>query len=171
MSDETASQPPIKITWLIGTLAAFAIFVVIAAYSSRMTWDYTDYDQQDAKGRYDTLDKLRHDETALIDPVEHDKDGKPTGRVTAEWIDQAKGIVRIPIEEAMVKEIDTLKAKSPKAGNEIPGAAAAPASTNAAPAKPAAPASTNAAPAKPAAPAAKTASPATATPPPAKPNP
>jgi hypothetical protein len=137
MSDETAPQPRIKFTWLIGTLAAFAIFVIIGAYSSRMTWTYTDYDQDRAAQRYATLAKLRQDEGKLINPV--DAQGKPT----AEWVDQTKGIVRIPIEEAMAKEIDTLKAQSPQAGAEIPGAApapTAPASTNAAPAKPAAPA-------------------------------
>jgi hypothetical protein len=127
MSDETAPQPRIKITWLIGTLAAFALFVVIGAYSSRMTWDYTDYDQDRATQRYATLAKVRHDEQALIS--------------TTEWVDQAKGTVRIPIEEAMAKEIDTLKAQSPQAGAEIAGAApATPVSTNAAPAKAAAPA-------------------------------
>jgi hypothetical protein len=125
MSDETAPQSRIKITWLIGTLAAFVLFVVIGAYSSRMTWTYTDYDQDRAAQRYATLAKVRHDEQALIS--------------TTEWVDQTKGIVRIPIEEAMAKEIDTLKAQSPQAGAEIAVAAPAPttpASTNAAPAKP-----------------------------------
>jgi hypothetical protein len=146
MSDETASQPRIKITWLIGTLAAFAIFVVVGAYSSRMTWDYTDYDQQRAAQRYDTLKQVQHDEQALISPV--DDKGNPT----AVWVDQAKGIIRIPIEEAMAKEVDTLKSQPAAIGAEIPAAApvkaapvaGAPASTvgatNAAPAKPAAPA-------------------------------
>jgi len=40
MSDESFPKPPIKITWLIGTLAAFALFAAIAGYSSRMTWNY-----------------------------------------------------------------------------------------------------------------------------------
>jgi len=123
MSDETAPQPRIKITWLIGMLAAFALFVVIGAYSSRMTWTYTDYDQDRAAQRYATLAKVRHDEQALIS--------------TTAWIDQTKGTIRIPIEEAMAKEIDTLKAQSPQAGAEIAAPApATPASTNAAPAKP-----------------------------------
>jgi len=129
MSDETAPQPRIKITWLIGTLAAFALFAVIAAYSARMTWNYFDYEQQDARGRYETLDKVRHDEQALLSPV--DAQGHPT----AEWVDQAKGVIRIPIEEAMVKEIDTLKSMPVVIGAEISVTApAAPAPTNAAPA-------------------------------------
>ena len=133
MSDETASQPRIKIAWLIGTLAAFALFALIAAYSSRMTWDYPDYDQQRAAQRYETLAKVRDEAKKTL--------------TTADWVDQAKGVVRIPIEEAMVKEIDTLKAQPAAIGAEIPGSAPAPASTNAAPATPAAPPSTNAAPA------------------------
>jgi hypothetical protein len=174
MSDETAPQPPIKITWLVGTFAAFAIFAVIGAYSSRMTHDYLDYDQDRAAVRYETLGKVRHDEGALLSPVDDQ------GKSTAEWVDQGKGLVRIPIVEAMAKEIDTLKSQPAAAGCEIPGAvpAPAPASTNAAPAA-GAPAptagATNAAPAKPAAPTAKSnaaltgAGPAPATTPSAKP--
>ena len=119
MPDETAPQLRIKIARLIGTLAAFALFAVIAAYSARMTWVYPDYDQQRAAQRYDTLDKVRHDEQALLSPV--DAQGHPT----AEWIDQAKGAVRIPIEEAMAREIDTLKARPAQAGGAIPVIASA----------------------------------------------
>jgi hypothetical protein len=156
MSDETAPQPRIKITWLVGTAAAFALFAVIGAYSSRMTWDYPDYDQERAAQRYATLAKLRQAEGKLINPV--DAQGKPT----AEWVDQTKGIVRIQIEEAMAEEVDTLKAQPVAMGAAIPVIApAAPAATAGAPATGA----TNAAPAKPSAPAA---GPAAAT---AKPNP
>ena len=114
MPDETLpSQPKIKPSWLIGTFAAFALFAVIGAYSSRMTFDYTDYDQTRAQQRYDTLAKLQKDESKLINPV--DDKGNPT----AEWIDQGKGLIRIPIEEAMVKEVADLKAKPMQAGNVI----------------------------------------------------
>jgi len=156
MSDETASPPRIKITWLIGTLAAFALFAAIAGYSSRMTWDYTDYDQDRAKVRYDTLAKLRQDEGKLINPVD------AQGRPTAEWVDQTKGTIRIPIEEAMVKEIDTLKAQPVQAGGVIVVPTPVPAAGGSA--------STNAASATPLAPAAKTNATTTASPP-AKPNP
>jgi hypothetical protein len=154
MSDETAPQPRIKITWLIGTLAVFALFMVIGAYSSRMTWNYLDYDQQRAIKRYDTLAKLQQEEGKLINPV--DAQGKPT----AEWVDQAKGTVRIPIEEAMVKEVDTLKTQPAAMGTEILGATPpAPAKTTPAAILPSAGAhaggATNAAPAKPSSPAAK----------------
>jgi hypothetical protein len=145
MSDETAPQPRIKITWLIGTLAAFALFVVIGAYSARMTRTYPDYDQDRAAQRYAMLAQVRHDEQALISGVA--------------WVDQSKGVVRIPIEEAMAREIDTLKSQPAAMGAAIPVIAPPP------PATPASAAGgTNAAPAKPAAPAAPTA-------PTAKPNP
>jgi len=140
MPDETASQPPIKITALIGVLVAFALFAVIAGYSSRMTWDYADYDQDRAKVRYDTLAKLQQDEGKLINPVD------AQGNSTAEWIDQAKGTIRIPIEEAMVREIDTLKAQPAAIGGAIAVTAPTAGATNAAPATPSAGA-TNAAPA------------------------
>ena len=145
MSEATAPQPRIKITWLIGIFAAFALFAVIGAYSARMTQTFSDYDQQRAQARYATLAQVRHDEQILIEPV--DKQGYPT----AEWIDQDKGTVRIPIVEAMAKEIDTLKAKTPQAGNVIPGIvppAPAPAMTNAAPAAATAPAPAKPTPAK-----------------------
>ena len=121
MPDETLSQPRIKITWLIGTFAALALFAVIGAYSARMTREYPDYDQDRAVQRYITLAQVRHDEQALITGVA--------------WVDQSKGIVRIPIEEAMAREIDTLKSKPATMAAEIPGAVpAAPAASGAGPA-------------------------------------
>jgi hypothetical protein len=127
MSDETASQPRIKITWLIGTLAAFALFAAIGGYSARMTWDYSDYNQDRAAQRKVTLAKVREAENKLLYPVDENK--KPT----AEWVDQDKGVVRIPIDEAMSQEIDTLKAQPPAAGCEITAPAPAAGATNAAP--------------------------------------
>ncbi|HEV3270571.1 MAG TPA: hypothetical protein VGZ93_00145 [Candidatus Methylacidiphilales bacterium] len=128
MSDETTPQPRIKITWLIGTGAAFALFAVIGAYSARMTREYPDYDQEQAAKRYVTLAQVRHDEQALISGVA--------------WVDQSKGIVRIPIEEAMARELDTLKSQPAVMGAAIPVIAPPP------PAKPVpATGGTNAAPA------------------------
>jgi hypothetical protein len=168
MPDETAPQPQIKIAWLIGTLAAFALFAAIGGYSVRMTQIYVDYDQQKAQERYATLEKLRHDEQALLAPVD------AQGRPTAEWVDQGKGVIRIPIEEAMAKEIDALKGKPVAMGTAIPvPVPAAPAqngtNTVTTPAAPVAePATatlpksgaTNAPPTAPVAPAAKNATPA-----------
>lgn len=130
MSDETAAQPQIKLTWLIGVVVAFALFALIAGYSKRMTNDYSDYDQQRADVRRDNLAKVQKAENALLYPV--DDKGNPT----AAWVDQSKGIIQIPIDEAMAHEVDALKARPLAVGNEIPGAAPAPAPANNAPAAP-----------------------------------
>ena len=148
MSDELPPSSRFKISWLIGIAAAFAIFALIAAYSSRMTNDYPSYDRGRGQARYETLAKVQSAENALIEPV--DDQGKPT----ATWVDQTKGTVRISIEEAMAKEVDTLKSQPMEQGSEIPGAAPAPPPAPPAPAAPAA-GTTNAAPATPANPAKK----------------
>ena len=135
MSDENVYHPQIKFSWLIGTVAAFAIFALIGAYSARMTQTYSDYDQDRASQRYATLAQVRHDEQALLYPVD------AQGHSTAAWVDQDKGLIRIPIDEAMDKEVDALKAKPVQIGAAIPGAVPppAPAAAPTAPAKPAAP--------------------------------
>jgi hypothetical protein len=125
----------LKVGWLVGVALAFAIFAVVATYSARMTYDYPDYNQDRAVARYATLAKVRHDEDALLTPV--NDQGKPT----AAWADQDKGLIKIPIDEAMAHELTDLKNQPAVQGAEIPGAAPAPApaaapSTNAAPAAP-----------------------------------
>ncbi len=144
MSDNPTPSSQVKISWIFWTLLAFTIFVVIAAYSSRMTNDYTDYDQTRATERIATLKKLQDADRATLG--------------TADWIDQNKGIVRIPIDEAILREIATLKTKPLEPGASIVPVAP-PATTNAAPASAtnsapagatnAAPATTNTAPATP----------------------
>jgi hypothetical protein len=113
MSDFASTPSRLKISWLIGTLAAFALFAVIAVYSARMTRDYEDYDQMRADARYDTLAKLRADANKTLS--------------TADWVDQDKGTVRIPIQEAMVEEVETLKSQPAAMGVAIPGAIPPPA--------------------------------------------
>jgi len=142
MSTESEAPSPIKFTWLLGVLVAFAIFALIAGYSGHMTRAYPSYSVDRANERYATLKKLQAEENALLTPV--DDKGQPT----AEWVDQAKGIVRIPIDEAMAREVDTLKNApahmsptlipvAPPAATPAPAAPAA--STNAAPVAPAKP--------------------------------
>ncbi len=149
MAESFIHTPRVKLGWLIGVAAAFFIFVVIGSYSARMTNDFSGYDKQRADKRYETLAKVRHDESALLEPV--DKQGKPT----ATWADQDKGTIKISIEEAMQHAVDDLKTKPVAIGAEIPGTAPKPAAipTNApaasAPATNAPAASTNAVPAKP----------------------
>jgi hypothetical protein len=132
MSDETATQPRIKVKWLFATLAAFAIFLVIGAYSKRMTNDYPSYDSQRALIRYQYLATVQAAENVLIYPVD------AQGKSTAEWVDEKKGTVRIPIDEAMAHEVDDLKARTPAMGNALPSTAPAPAPAPAPGAAPAA---------------------------------
>ena len=124
MSAATSTTQPFR--WYISVAVVLLIFAVIAYQSTRVAQDTTTYDQDQAKIRLEKLEKLRAaDEKTLT---------------TADWVDKDKGIVRIPIDEAMTKEIDTLKAQQPAAGCEIPGTVPVPpppaASTNAAPTTP-----------------------------------
>ena len=92
----------VNIHWVFGVLAALFIFVAIATYSSRMAKDAPDYDSHRRAERLDILQKQREaDEKALT---------------TADWIDQTKGTVRIPIDEAIPEAITALKAKPVQAG-------------------------------------------------------
>ena len=138
MSTETEIPSRIKTTWLIGVLAAFAIFAVIAGYSAHMTRAYPSYDQQRATDRYLNLQKVRADEDKQINGP-------------ADWVDQSKGIIHIPIDEAMAKEVATLKSQPAQIGSALP-LPPPPAAPAAAPAKSDAGATTNAAPAAPAKP-------------------
>ena len=124
MPEDILPHQRIKMSWIVGTVAVFSIFVLIGAYSSRMTWDYSDFDHQRSQDRYITLKKVQDAENALL-----------TGTA---WVDQSKNIVRIPIDEAMAKEVDTLRAQTPHAGVDInpPAAPAPPSPAPAAPAKP-----------------------------------
>jgi len=107
MTDEIAPPSSIKISWFLGVFGAFLIFVVIAAYSSRMANDTPAYDQGRAAERLAILAKQRDaDEKTLT---------------TADWVDQTKGTVRVPIDEAMPETITTLKAKPVQMSGVIPG--------------------------------------------------
>lgn len=95
--------------WFFGICAAFAVFAVVGVYSSRMAYNTGSYDDGQAQERYAKLAKLQA------------ADGKTL--TTAGWVDQDKGVARIPIDEAMTEEVDVLKAKPVKMGDAIPGAA------------------------------------------------
>jgi len=137
MSTETEIPARIKTSWLIGVVAAFSIFAVIAWYSGHMTRAYPSYDSKRTADRYQTLAKLQKEENETLNGP-------------ADWIDQNKKVIHIPIEEAMSKELETLKVQPVQAGSAIP-VIPPPAAPAAAPAKTEA-ASTNAAPAAPAPP-------------------
>ena len=134
----------LKYSSLLWVALGFCIFAVVAAYSSRMTNDFPSYDDGRGKDRKAIADKAAKAEDALLNPV--DKDGHPT----AVWVDQDKGFIQIPIDEAMTHEVADLKNVTVGEGAAIPGAAAvAPAPAPAAAAAATPPASTNAAPAAP----------------------
>ena len=143
MSDVTTTHLRIKSSWFLGIFLAFLLFAGIAVYSARMTRDYSDDYEQRETVRYANLAKMREEATKTL--------------TTVDWIDQDKKIVRIPIDEAMTKELDDLKNKPAQIGAALPTAAPAPPPAPAAPA----PAAANAAPAAPAPPAAKPKQPTT----------
>jgi hypothetical protein len=122
MSTETQTTFPFR--WYISVAFVLFIFVIVAIHSSRVAEDTTGYDDDQAKLRSEKLAKLLAADQKTL--------------TTADWVDKDKGIVRIPIDEAMSQEVALLKAKPVAVGSEIPGAVA--------PAAPAAPA-TNSAPA------------------------
>ena len=132
MSDLAASPSPIKFRWIPGLIAVFLVFVVIGVYSSRVANNTATYDDGQAAERYAKLAKQQADDKQTL--------------TTPAWVDQGKGIVRLPIDEAIPQEITALQAKPEQMGAAIPAAAPATPSTNAP--------TTNAAPAKPAPPAA-----------------
>jgi len=129
MTAEIASHPPLKVSWIIGTLAAFSIFALIGIYSMSMARNSAGFEQMRAQDRLARLAKVRADADKNL--------------TTADWVDPTKQTIRIPIDEAMDREIDTLKNKPLAMGALIPGATPppppAPATTNAAPAPPAKP--------------------------------
>ena len=123
----SALEPtPIKFRWYFSVAAALFIFVIVGIYSSRMATDTdaTDsYDQQQAVIRAAKLAKMQQTDQQTL--------------TTADWIDQTKGTVRIPIDEAMPETVAALKTKPVAMGTAIPGAVPAaapvppPATTNA----------------------------------------
>jgi len=114
------------------------IFALVAFQSSRIAQDTTGYDDDQAKLRAEKLAKLQAADQKTL--------------TTADWVDKDKGIVRIPINEAMTEEVSVLQAKPVGMGREIrgvmaPAAPAAAPATNSAPAPASSGATTNAAPA------------------------
>jgi len=139
MSSEFApSTSSIDVRWFFGLALMLLIFAAIAFYSKQVTVHTTGYDAEQAQIRYARLAKLREADQLTL--------------TTADWVDQDKQIVRIPIDEAIPETIAELQAKPvtmcPSTAPAAPAAAPAPAATNAAPAAPAPPAKTDQAPAK-----------------------
>jgi hypothetical protein len=106
----TAPQPTFPFRWYISVAVVLFIFVIVAIHSSRVAHETTGYDEDQARIRTEKLQKLQAADTKTL--------------TTADWVDKDKGIVRIPIDEAMVQEVPVLKAKPLAMGGEIPGAVA-----------------------------------------------
>jgi hypothetical protein len=104
MSTITTTSPA---RWFFGIFAALAVFVIVGIYSSRMAYDTTGYDEDQAAARKAKLEKLQAADQKTL--------------TTAGWVDQDKGVIRIPIDEAMTQEVETLNTKPVQAGQEIPG--------------------------------------------------
>jgi|SRR5579871_6091622 len=117
----TATAIPSKASWYITVAVLLLVFVVVGVYSSRMAYNTTGYDDEQADQRRATLAKLRETDQKTL--------------TTADWIDKDKGVVRIPVEEAMTQEVPVLAAKPVTIGAPLP--AAAPLTPAAAPAQPA----------------------------------
>ena len=103
-----ATSPSIQPRWYFSVAAALFVFVIVGVYSIRMADDTTGYDQEQAQERYAKLAALQ------------EQDRKTLG--TADWIDKDKGIIRIPIDEAVAEEVPVLAAKPVTMGAAIPGA-------------------------------------------------
>jgi hypothetical protein len=129
MSTATVTPAPAKVSWYFTVAAVLFLFVLVGLYSARIAHETTGYDDEQAQIRLATLHKMQ------------DTDRKTL--TTADWIDQDKGIVRIPIFEAMTEEVPVLAAKPLAMGTAIPGATA----MNTVPAKNAPSAATGAPPA------------------------
>ena len=108
MSATTSTTQPFR--WYISVAVVLLIFAVIAYQSTRVAQDTTTYNQDQAKLRLEKLNKLRATDQKTL--------------TTPDWVDQDKGIVHIPINEAMIQEVALLKAKPVAMGREIPGAVA-----------------------------------------------
>lgn len=110
------------------TLAGFLCFLVFSyfAYRWNMAFDGLDpYEEQRAAERLDLREKLSAESRARLSALG--------------WVDQAKGVVQIPIAEAMKLQVAALKSKPVTAANPvepIPAPAAPPPSPAPAPATP-----------------------------------
>ena len=116
----TATSSTFKWHWYASVAVVIFLFVIVGLYSMSMARNTTGYDEEQGRIRAEKLAKMQAlDEKTLN---------------TADWIDKDKGVVRIPVNEAMTQEVAMLTGKAPAMGVAIPGtapAAPAPAATTA----------------------------------------
>jgi hypothetical protein len=96
---------PTLLPTLIGGLVGFLLFGVIVLWMLKLAGPVEDYDQKRAKERTENLRKLHEEEAKILSSYD--------------WADKPKNIVKIPIQQAMDLEIETLKAKPVKAAYPV----------------------------------------------------
>jgi len=118
-------------TWL-GVVLLLALFGLIAVVILRAAPRGTDYEKKRAENRMKKLEDAQKEYLATL--------------TTYAWVDKAKGVARIPINDAMQLTLAELAGKKPAAAGPIAAETPAPAAPGASPAA-SAPAATSPAPA------------------------
>jgi hypothetical protein len=103
-------------TW-VGIVLLFAFFSLVALVVVGASARGTKYEKKRAKARNDKLQALRDQTTSAL--------------TTYGWVDKTKGVVRIPINDAMKLTVAELSQKKPAAANPIALEAPSPASQSA----------------------------------------
>src|ERR1700704_1612443 len=100
-------------TW-IGVVLLFAFFGLLALIVIGASPRGNSYEKKRAKVRAEKLEALNQEKLTAI--------------TTYAWVDKSKGVVRIPVEEAMTITVAELSQKTPAAANPIArtGASASP---------------------------------------------
>lgn len=119
-------------TWL-GVVLLFALFGLIAVVILRAAPRGTDYEKKRAENRMKKLEDAQKEYIATL--------------TTYAWVDKAKGVARIPINDAMKLTLAELAEKKPTAAGPIAAESPAPAAPGASPAASAPAAATSPAPA------------------------
>jgi hypothetical protein len=99
-------------TW-IGVVLLFAFFGLVALVVVGASARGTDYEKKRAKARNDKLQALHEQTTSAL--------------TTYGWVDKTKGVVRIPINDAMNLTVAELSQKKPAPANPIAPEASSPA--------------------------------------------
>src|SRR5438477_3623611 len=111
-------------TW-IGVVLLFAFFGLMALIVIGASPRGDTYEEKRAKARAEKLKALREETTKAL--------------TTYAWVDKSKGVVRIPINDAMKLTVAELARKTPAPANPIATPAVSPAAAQTSAASPASP--------------------------------
>ena len=100
---------------ILGGLAGFLLFGLLVLLVLKPGRPGVSYDSEAGKKRLETRQQVEAAEAKLLLVDKY------------EWVDQAKGVVRIPLTRAMELAVTSLQAKPVKAAYAVPAPAAAPA--------------------------------------------